>query len=245
MRNSLGLIISLFATLSAGQVAQAGVFISTSFRGTPWGSVSPGARTMPGWGAGVPVLNSTSGPILSVDFAGTAAGGEPYGIYGALGQRWTSSQSNGFYDTPSPGPLNVFNTESSLSFDSHFVGAEGVDRIFIIAPTEGLVTFPGLNPIAGTPEVGYGHGQFPGTLTTTGFLRGRFDLPPSAQLTQVPLAYFTQAGGITLFGKAITTQGEFEFGYGIGWPSLPEPSFSISFIILLYFRRSRPDHGHW
>lgn len=109
-------LLILLASLCAQ--AQAGVFISTQFLGTPRESSLPGARTMPGWGSGVPVLYSDGGPILSVDFGGTAAGGEPYGIYGALGQRWQSSQSNGAYDITTPGPINVYNAQSTLSFDS-------------------------------------------------------------------------------------------------------------------------------
>jgi hypothetical protein len=92
-------------------------------------SVGPplhGTTVMDGFGAVIMRVRSNSGPILSVDFAGTHSDGQPRGFFGRFAQRWTSSLGNGVYDVPSPGFLTANNlTDSELNFDTHFLGGPG------------------------------------------------------------------------------------------------------------------------
>ena len=222
MRNRIIWAGALLA-LAHALPALSGVTIQATVLGTPRESNAPGARSMQNWGSAAVRVVSDGGPILSVDFGSIGPTGFPRGIYGPLGQRWTSSLANGVYDVPSAGPANFTNAQSELSFDSHFLGTSGVDRIFTIEPSEGNIQFPGLNPISNTPAIGYGHGAFPGDLTTTGFLKSQFDLPSSAQAVSVPLAYLTFGGGISLDGRVVTTDGGFIVSQFLLFPSVPEP----------------------
>jgi len=212
--------------------ASAGVSISAQLLGTPRESNAPDARTMPNWGSAVVSVVSDGGPILSVDFGSVGPTGFPRGIYGPLSQRWTSSLSNGLFDISSAGPSNVINGQSELSFDSHFLGTSGVDRLFTIEPNEGNVLFPGLNPLQSTPTAGFGNREFPGDLTTTGFLKASFDLPIQSQSTSVPLAYLAFGGGVSLDGRVVTTDGAFIVSQFVLFPNVPEPS-SLFFLAFL------------
>ena len=129
------------------------VFIDAAFQGEPRNDIFNPTLTMPRWSSAVVYLLSTTGPIVSVDFATPFPTGQARGIFGRLGQRWTSSHANGIYDQTTPGPTTVDNGGGDLGLDSHFLGTSS-NRLFTIPPTEGNVLFPGANPLPGSPTIG-------------------------------------------------------------------------------------------
>lgn len=219
------------------------VLFETLFQGTPRNDFSAPTATMPGWGSAVVFLRSTTGPILSVDFATEIIPGINRGIYGRLGQRWTSPGGNGSYTETSPGPINVANAQNDFSLDSHFIG-DTTTRTFTIGPEEGNVLFPGINPIPSTAFVGYGAGVGVGEFPRehVGFIRGKFDLPASAQADLIELAYLTYGGQISMAGTVITAGETANISAIIVFPDVPEPScLSVVMAVAAILRRHRPQ----
>ena len=177
-------------------------------------------------------VSSSAGPILAMDLAGMHSNGKPRGIYGRMCQRWLSSQSNSVYDVPTPGFSLVLNNQTVESLDAHFVTPPTSVTVTSLLE-EGNVDFPGGNPLPSTPSVGYGIGhRFFFDIPTMGYLRGAYEIPASANVTSLNLAYVPLGGTIDIRGAALLGSGWAEFQFSAFVPDIPEPATLALLVVI-------------
>ena len=156
-------------------------------------------------------LVSDEGPITRVVFADDNAGGSAF-IYGDLHQRWTDPTGQGDYTVTSPGFLAADNTTpTDLNFDTHFLppppGAQ------VVTLSEAFPTFQErvpFSPVPSTPTVGYADPEDqldPFGVDFNNRLQLTYDLPASAGVTQIDLAYIVTDSRVLYNGGVETVAG--------------------------------------
>lgn len=205
----LGSLVVGGVALSAAP-ARASITVSWIPEGTPT-STSTGPLT--GWEGYVLRLTSSNSNIASVDFGGANTGK----ISGPLAQRWTASNSDGVYDTPTPGFNNSNNTTNSANnVDTHFLGT-AANLVVGHALTEDA-TFPNGNPLTSTPDVGFGVGTF---------LSGAYGVNVG-QSTTLDVAYVVVQDGKTISftnaQAATNSDGTFTISGSVTGTPVPEPA---------------------
>ena len=216
------LVPSLLCLLAiAASPARAAVFTQIIDRGVP----TDGTRTMDGFRGFTIRLISDEGPITRVVFADDNAGGSAF-IAGDLHQRWTDPSGQSIYTATSPGFLAADNTTpTDLNFDSHFLPPPPEAQVVTLAEA-----FPGFqervpfSPVASTSTVGYADPEdqlMPIGVNTNNRLQLTYDLPASAGVTQLDLAYIVTDSLVFYNGGVGTVSG----GMGqAGSIVVPEPT---------------------
>jgi hypothetical protein len=191
-------------------------------------------RRIPGSVAFTVRVISQDGPIEALNFTGVLPQ-NPFAFRGVTGracQRWTASDSDANYDTPSPGFSTITNLMGEESLDTHFLFNGNSTDYAITSPlTEGGVLFHGGNPFPSTATTGYGLGG-QGIQPGQGLLQGAWSFGPAVQASSVDAIYVAAGGTVNVLGSAMTKSGWNEFGFSVLLPAIPEPSATIIVMLL-------------
>ena len=177
--NTRGTILALVLIVCTSRSSSsANVTFGFVSRGNPVGS---DGTAITGYHASTLRLHSDSGNITAVDFSGS------YGFSGHFVQRWTSSGSDGIYDTSSAFSTFQNLANSDLNLDSHMLGTPFTLTASPQAREDATIGPAGTQfgpfPV-NSASVGYGQGTY---------LKGAFGIVAASQSPDLDIAYLVLA----------------------------------------------------
>jgi fibronectin-binding autotransporter adhesin len=191
------------ALLAGAHVARAEITLELIDRGAP----SNGSITATGFTGYTIRLTTDAGKFAALDLTDLG------GITGPLVQRWSASNEDGVYDTPTPGFYTQQNlSPAGLNFDSHFLALPS--SLVLISPAED----------AAFAAPGQQLGSFPVNTLHSGTglgssLSAVYGIPGNYQSASLDVAYVVipNSGTIELHGWASLGVGSVELNSASAW----------------------------